>query len=559
MSRALPPGIAPGSAIAELLTKVGVLLEQERYDEAIPLLREAAEVEAENPRIQADLGGLYIEIGRPAEAVAHLQKALSINPRMPLACWRLGIALQATGDIEGAIDVLERAVQMRPRFTDAHFRLALLYREQGRRSDALEAYLIAAEVSEDHGEKLFLEAQARILEGRMKEAESLLRSALEHEPELPTAHGSLGQILAASGRFDEAVEHYEEQLTRSPRAGLCYYDLVRSRKVQAGDEHLVGRIDAALQDPQVDDNNRAVLLLARGKALDDLGRYEEAMKSLDEASALRTRALAIDVTQFEQQVDAIIRLFSVDLVASGASGNTDRTPVLILGMPRSGTTLIEQIISSHPEAAGAGELAFWRKRLQIPLKAGAGALNAQFLSGAATECLGDLRIISKTALRVSDKDPFNFLAVGLIHMVFPQAAIIHCRRNPLDTAISIHQTHFSKMTGIPNGGEDLVRYFRSYQRLMAHWRQVLPEGRMYEVEYERLTYQPHTEIPRLIEHLGLSWDSACLTPHLNSRLVQTPSGWQVRQSINAGSVGRWKRYEPWLGPLAALMPPRPPA
>ena len=329
--------------------------------------------------------------------------------------------------------------------------------------------------------------------------------------------------------------------------------------MKPGDEHLLGRIDAALQDPEMDDNNRAVLLLARGKALDDLGRYEEAMKSLDAASALRSRALSIDITQFERQVDATIALFTSGILASRASGNSDRTPVLIVGMPRSGTTLVEQIVSSHPEAAGAGELAFWRERLQIPLKAGAGALNQEFLSDTAVEYLQDLQVTSKTALRVCDKDPFNFLAVGLIHLAFPRAAIIHCRRNPLDTALSIHQTHFSKMTGMPNGGDDLVRYFRSYRRLMAHWRQVLPKDRMYEVDYERLTYEPHSEIPKLIQHLGLSWDQACLHPHLNSRLVQTPSGWQVRQSINTGSVGRWKHYEPWLGPLAALMPEPPSA
>lgn len=559
MPLGLPPGIEPGSPLGELLTKVGALIDQERFGEAVPLLREATGLQPDNPRLHADLGGLYLESGRPAEAVEHLQRALAINPRMPLVCLWLGICLQATGDLEGATDALERAVRMRPRLADAYFRLALIYREQSRRNDALEAYLIAAEVADAPGEKLFLEAQARILEGRMTEAEALLRSALEHEPELPTAHGSLGQILAASGRFDEAVKHYEAQLTRSPRAGFCYYDLVRSRKLKPGDEYLLARIDAALQDPELDDNNRAVLLLARGKALDDLGRYEEAMKSLDEGSALRSRVFSIDVTQFERQVDAIIALFTGDVLASCASGNSDRTPVFIVGMPRSGTSLIEQIISSHPEAAGAGELAFWRGRLQISLKAGAGALNKEFLSDNAVEYLQDLRVTSKTALRVCDKDPFNFLAVGLIHLAFPNAAIVHCRRNPLDTALSIHQTHFSKMTGMPNGGDDLVRYFRSYERLMRHWRQVLPEGRMYEVDYERLTYDPHSQIPKLIQHLGLNWDPACLHPHLNSRLVQTPSGWQVRQSINTGSVGRWKHYEPWLGPLAALRLPQPPA
>jgi hypothetical protein len=141
-------------------------------------------------------------------------------------------------------------------------------------------------------------------------------------------------------------------------------------------------------------------------------------------------------------------------------------------------------------------------------------------------------------------------------MAFPKATIIHSRRNPVDTAISIHQTHFSRSSGMPTGGEDLVRYFRSYQRLMEHWRRILPEGRLFEVEYERLVTSPQTEIRGIIDHIGLPWSASCLAPHVNTRLVRTPSGWQVRQSINAFSVDRWRHYEPWLGSFAGLLPGR---
>jgi hypothetical protein len=221
-------------------------------------------------------------------------------------------------------------------------------------------------------------------------------------------------------------------------------------------------------------------------------------------------------------------------------------------MPRSGTTLVEQIISSHPLATGGDELTFWTKQLERALFAGAPGLTSAFLGSCSADYLDVLHRISGTALRVTDKNPFNFLAVGLIHLAFPKAAIIHCRRNPLDTALSIHQTHFSRATPMPTGGEELVQYYRIYQRLMAHWRRVLPPGRMYEVDYERLAESPRTEIPQLIAHVGLPWDPVCVNPHVNSRLVRTPSGWQVRQSINTASVDRWRNYEPWLGPLAAL-------
>jgi tetratricopeptide (TPR) repeat protein len=547
-----PTEVSPSSPLGKLLGRVRELIEEGRYADAIGPLTEAAALRPDSPNIQTDLGGLYIEADRPGEALEPLKRAIAINPRIAVAHWRLGTALQALGDMEGAIHALERAVQIRPGLPDAHYRLGLIYGELGRRRDALESYRQAAQWTTEPAEKQFLEAQALVAEGRETEAEALLRSALELDPDLPTVHGLLGQILASAGRFGESAKHVEAQLARSPRAGVGYYDLVRSRKITETDLPLLDRIDSALADETQSDLNRMLLLLARGKALDDLGQYEHAMKSLDEASALRSRAFSIRVEDFENQVDAIIGLFGTEIMRRCVSANPERTPVLILGMPRSGTTLVEQIVSTHPEVSGSGELAFWRNRLPAVLDAKAAGLTADFLESTADAYLRDLRIISSTATRVTDKDPFNFLAIGLIYLVFPHAAIIHCRRNPLDTAISIHQTHFSKSTGMPTGGEELVRYFRAYERLMDHWRRVLPQGRLFEVNYERLVSWPQAEIRNVIAHIGLDWDPACLAPHVNTRLVRTPSGFQVRQRINTGSIDRWRNYEPWLGPLAAL-------
>lgn len=515
-------------------------------------MAEAVSLQPESAGLQANLGGLYVEAGQHAAAVEPLRRALALNPRIAIAHWRLGMALQALGDSDGAIEAFREAVDIRPGLADAHARLGFLYMSRGLKREAVESCRRAAEVTSEPAEKQFLEAQAFIYDEREAEAEPLLRSALAIEPDLPTAHGLLAQILATSGRFEEATTHYEAQLARTPHAGLCYYDLVRSRKITEADGHILKLIDTALAEQKLDDINRSVLLLARGKALDDLGRYEEAMKSLDTAAEHRKRAFAPDMEKFERQVDEIITLFDAERIGRLSASNNERIPVLIVGMPRSGTTLTEQIVSSHPNAAGAGELTFWRNRLQKVLKEGEAALTKDFLAYSAVEYIEELRTVSQLALRICDKDPFNFLALGLIHMALPGAAIIHCRRNQADTALSIHQTHFSKSSGMPTGGEDLVRYFRAYRRLMDHWSLVLPPGRIFEIEYERLTRWPQSEIPRLIEHLGLPWDDNCFEPHVNKRVVHTPSGWQVRQTINTGSVERWRNYEPWLGPLAAL-------
>jgi Sulfotransferase family len=234
-------------------------------------------------------------------------------------------------------------------------------------------------------------------------------------------------------------------------------------------------------------------------------------------------------------------------------GSTDPKPVLIVGMPRSGTTLVEQIISSHSDVQAAGELHFWNKRGPEWLLSGEVGVETSFVSQAAADYLSLLRSFGPRAARVTDKMPFNFLWAGLIHLAFPQATIIHCRRSPVDTALSIHQTHFHPGLVFPTGGEELVRYFRSYKRVMQHWRTVLPQDRLLDVDYEELTRDPEPVIRAIITACGLTWNDACLRPEANTRAVRTPSKWQARQPIYRNSVARWRRYEPWLGPLRALV------
>lgn len=184
---------------------------------------------------------------------------------------------------------------------------------------------------------------------------------------------------------------------------------------------------------------------------------------------------------------------------------------------------------------------------------GAAGTEKPYLGKVAAEYLGVLRAIAPAAARVTDKMPFNFLWAGLIHMAFPRATIIHCRRTPIDTALSIHQTHFHPGLAFPTGGVELVEYFHSYRRLTDHWRKVLPPDRFIEVDYEQLTRTPEPEIRRIIVACGLTWHDACLHPEDNPRAVRTPSRWQARQPIYRNSVGRWRRYEPWLGAFRSLV------
>jgi tetratricopeptide (TPR) repeat protein len=367
------------------------------------------------------------------------------------------------------------------------------------------------------------------------------------------AHDLLGDLLSEFGRFDEARECFQRAINLAPLLAGCYYDLVRCRPVTSDDDGLLQQMEAALDTPGLEAGQRVRLHLALGKAADDLGDYALAMQHFDAADSVRRGSLSFDSAAFSAEIDRLIARSTPEWIARASQlGSCDATPVLILGMPRSGTTLVEQIISNHPEVGAGGELHFWNERGAVWHQSGAGTDTA-FLAKAAADYLGVLRTIAPKAARVTDKMPFNFLWAGLIHVAFPRAVIIHCRRAAVDTALSIHQTHFHPSLAFPTGGSELVMYFRSYQRLIDHWRSVLPQDRFIEVDYEELTRAPEPVIRRIIAACGLAWDDTCLRPESNPRAVRTPSKWQARQPIYRNSVARWRRYEPWLGLLRPLV------
>jgi hypothetical protein len=335
------------------------------------------------------------------------------------------------------------------------------------------------------------------------------------DPENAMAYDLLGNLLSDFGRFDEARACFERAIAIAPLLAGSYYDLVRCGPVTSDDDGLLQGMQSALATPGLETEQRLRLHLAIGKAAEDLGDYALAMQHFDAADSVRRGSGWFDSAAFSLEVNRLISRCTSELMARAPElGNSDVTPVLILGMPRSGTTLVEQIVSMY---------------------------------------LCTLRAIAPTAARVTDKMPFNFLWAGLIHLAFPRATIIHCRRAAVDTALSIHQTFFHPTLAFPTGGAELVAYFHSYRRLTDHWRNVLPSDRFIEVDYEDLTSAPEPVIRRIIEACSLPWNDACLRPESNPRAVNTPSKWQTRQPIYRSSVARWRRYEPWLGPLRALV------
>ena len=544
--------------VAPLLASAAKLLRAGQPAEAIAPLRRAALLQPANPTIQHDLGLACLEAGHVASAVEAFQRAVAGNAHFTDAYLHLGIALEKLGDSRGAIVAFDRATELRPSLTEAWFRAGALVYSLGYRDEAIGCFRRAAATGGSSYFGRLGRARALLTEDRNQEAEQALRQTVALDPENAMAHDLLGNLLSETGRFDEARECFERAVAMAPLLAGSYYELVRCRPVGSGDDGLLQRMENALATPGLEAGQRLRLHLAIGKAAEDLSDYALAMQHFDAADAVRRTSVPFDPAAFDREIDRLIARCTPEWIARAREhASSDATPVLIIGMPRSGTTLVEQIVSSHPEARAGGELHFWNQRGAAWHSAGAAGTETQFFAGATADYLGVLRAIGPTAARVTDKMPFNFLWAGLIHAAFPRAVILHCRRAAVDTALSIHQTHFQPGLAFPTGGAELVAYFRSYRRLIDHWRSVLPADRFLEVDYEELTRVPEPAIRRIIAACGLRWHDACLRPESNPRAVNTPSKWQARQPIYGSSVGRWRRYERWLGPLRALVDEEP--
>ena len=552
------PNQAASLELAPLLALATRELQVGRPANAIGPLREAALRQPFNPIIQHDLGLACLEANRIAEAIAALRLAITIRPSYGDAYFRLGIAMEKLGNISGAIAAYDRATQLLPTLTEAWFRAGALVYPLGHFGEAIGCFRRAAATGAKTSFGRLGKARALLIENRSQEAEQVLGNTLAADPSNAMAHDLLGNLLSELGRFDEARKCFQRAIDIAPLLAGSYYELVRCCPVTISDDGLLERMEAALATPGLEATQRLRLHLAIGKAADDLGEYALAMQHFDAADSVRRESRPFDTAAFSNEIDRLIALCTPELMARAPDlGSRDATPVLIIGMPRSGTTLVEQIISMHPQVGAGDELNFWNERGAVWLGSGAaaqkGLVFSEFLSKAAADYLRVLRMIAPRAARVTDKMPFNFLWAGLIHLAFPHAIIIHCRRAAVDTAVSIHQTHFSPGLAFPTGGPELVEYFRCYRRLVEHWRRVLPADRFIEVDYEGLTSVPGPIIRRIIAACGLRWEDACLRPECNPRAVKTPSKWQARQPIYRTSVARWRRYEPWLGPLRSLV------
>ena len=518
------------------------LRDAERVDEAIGALQSALVAEPADAVLWNELGAAFLAADRLADARACLERAIGLNPRFGIARSNLGAVLERQGDAGAAMSQLRRAVALDPDLGAAHSRLGNLLHAQGEREEAMACFRRARACLDRPADQELEAAKLLRLDGRQGEAEATLRRIVSIDPGNALAHAMLGDTLGETGRFEEAVSALEQAVRLEPDRVGALYNMTIFQRIGANNERLVATMEEMAERPGRSSFERSLLHFALGKAWDDLGDPARAMTHFEAGNAIEHARTPFDRGAFALTVDRLIENPTGPISQIGPSHDRE-LPVLVLGLPRAGSALVEQVLAAHPAVARGGELTFWTD-----------AANARFASSdLGRDYLACLRRLAPDALRVTDKNPFNFLSIGAVHAALPAARFVHCRRDPVDTCLSIFTTRFATPQPFAYDRVDLVFFYGQYRRVMAHWRATIPPDRLLEVDYEAITANPEAETRRLIEFCGLQWDEACLRPERNDRPISTASLWQARQPIHTGSVERWRRYEPWLGALRALL------
>lgn len=510
---ALEPGFA------EAHNNLGTALQAlGRHEEASAHYAQALALGGGAADFHVNRGKALHRLGRDEEAIVEYGRALALRPHDAEALNDFGNALQSLGRHEAAIERYRQALAQKPGFAAAHNNLANSLHALDRHAEAIAEY----------------------------------EAALAARPDNAAAASNLGTALRELGRLDEARRAFERAVELAPERAGFHLNLAEVKRFAAGDPQLDALAALARHEAALPPQERIELHFALAKAQADLGARAASFRHLRQGNALKRAETAYDEAATLGLLARIGDLFTPELMRAKAGlGAASEVPVFIVGMPRSGTSLVEQILASHPEIFGAGELTDFTA---LASEGGAFPEDVATMAGAALHNLGTryldrLRAHAPEVRRITDKLPANFLLAGLIHLALPGARLIHVRRDPVDTCWSCYATLFTAGQPFAYDLAELGRYYRAYDALMAHWRRVLPAGAMLEIRYEDLVADLAGEARRMIAYCGLDWDEACLGFHRTERAVRTASAAQVRQPIYPSSVGRWRDYEGELGPL----------
>ncbi|MBU6472477.1 MAG: sulfotransferase [Alphaproteobacteria bacterium] len=515
-----------------------------------------------DPRLMEAAGALCDN--KLAVAEHGLRAFLKENPTDVAAIRMLAEVASRLGRYEDAQKLLSRALELAPSFDAARANYATVLMRQNRTTEALAE--IEALLKRDPRNTGYRAQRAAALAriGEYQQTIADYEAVLKAYPTQPKAWMSYGHALKTVGRTDDGIAAYRRSLALLPSLGESWWSLANLKTFRFTDED-VAAMRRQLARSDLSDDDRLHLDFALGKALEDGGAYEASFAHYDKANALRRKAMGYEAEDTTRHVDRSTALFTKEFFgARAAQGSAAPDPVFILGLTRSGSTLLEQILASHPAVEGTMELpdiTALAKRIGGRKKKSDDSAYPENLATLAPEDLRALgeEYLERTAIQRKlgrplfiDKMPSNWLHTGLIHLILPKAKIIDARRQPLACCFSNFKQHFARGQGFTYDLTDLGRYYYDYARLMAHFDAVLP-GRVHRVIYEEMVADPEREVRRLLDYCGLPFEPACLRFYENERAVRTASSEQVRRPIYKESVEQWRHYEPWLDPLKAAL------
>ncbi len=492
--------------------------------------------------------------GAYSDALQHYEGLVHLEPRDAEARSGLGATLAYLGRYQEAADQFRRAVGIKPSFAEACFNLGSVLQVMGLHAEAQEPLRRALKLKPSYVEARVALGLSWVVLGRLPKARDCYEKALRAAPRDTRAIVGMGQVASLEGRFADAEGEFRRALEIEPRASCALAALPWLRKMTPADADWAKRAEE-IAGSGLTLIDESVLRFAIGKYYDDIGDFTRAFRAYRRANELhKLRAEPYDREGYTRFIDAVIQARTPEAIASArVTGSDSELPVFVLGMPRSGTSLVEQIIASHPQAHGAGEIDFWQSVVRRNAVTFWKSLPTDSVRRElARSYLKILTGYSADALRVVDKTPINATYLGIIHTTFPKARIIFMRRDPIDTCLSCYFQQFLPTMNWSTDLGDLAHYYHQTQRVAAHWHRVLPPGTILDVSYEDLVADQEKWTRRIIEFVGLPWDDRCLQFHKTARVVSTASAWQVRQKIYGSSVGRWRHYEKFIGPLKAL-------
>lgn len=551
------------SAAANRLQEALRLHRAGRLDAAAALYRDMLRATPDDAAALGYLGLLHFQRGDLKQAEQLLRRSLDIEPRNPNAWSNLGMVRVRADAPEEALECFSRALKLAPEHPDALNNMAQTLRKLGRFDQARPLLERLVALRPEAAAARHALADVRQKSGDVEGAIDDFQHAIRLDPDDKRIRLGLGDAYESAGRFKQARMQYLNVLRREPDSPLALARLLQLREGQP-DPAWVERAEALADDPATPEDGRIRLNVALGYWNDREKRFDEAFRRLQLGYDAQARREPFDSDGYTRAIDNLIETLTADFYRQAPdSGLDSERPIFIVGMPRSGTTLTEQILASHSRVAAGGELSMLLKvsyqirelsTEHLPYPRGLRSMTRIGLRQLGRRYLAHLDKVSTSAERVTDKLPFNFMHLGVIALLFPKARIIHCRRQPLDNCLSCYFTSFADQIRFANRLDTLGRYYLDYDRLMRHWHEVLPVE-IFDLRYEEMIDDTEGRIRALLEHCGLEWEDACLSFYETQRGVRTPSRWQVRQPIYRGSVERWRNYQTHLEPLARILAP----